>query len=88
MAVMATDQSSASNNETSTAANGSRSPTEGGFSPGWNQEAEQRTEARRQRVHITSEENRSRAASQPQVQQPVTEEVDDDDEERMLVSFY
>ena len=80
VAVMATDQPSTSNNETS--ANGSRSPTEGGFTPGWSQEAEQRVEARRTRVQIAATEN-----PRPQPQ-PVTEEVDDDEEEREFIKKY
>lgn len=77
VAVMATDQTStSSNNEAS--ANGSRSPTEGGFTPAWSQEAEQRVEARRNRVQVASAEN-PRTHPQPQ---PVAEEIDDDDEER------
>ncbi|XP_046652470.1 presenilin-1-like [Daphnia pulicaria] len=80
MAVMATDQSSTSNSTSNneTAANGPRSPTDGGFTPAWSQEAEQRTEARRHRVQAAATEA-PRAAPQPQ---PVTEEIDDDEEER------
>ncbi len=79
MAIMATDQSSTSNSTSNneTAANGQRSPTEGGFTPAWSQEAEQRTEARRHRVQAAAAEA-PRAAPQPQ---PVTEEIDDDEEE-------
>ena len=73
---MATDQPSSSGNNEVTA-NGSRSPTEGGFSPNWTEEAEQRVEARRTRVQATANQN-----SRPPPQ-PVTEEIEDDDEERM-----
>ncbi|KAI9555810.1 putative protease presenilin [Daphnia sinensis] len=76
IAVMATDQLPTSNNEAST--NGSRSPTEGGFTPAWNQEAEQRTEARRNRIQAAATDVH-RAPPQPQ---PVTEEIEDDEEER------
>ncbi|XP_059352217.1 presenilin homolog [Daphnia carinata] len=76
IAVMATDQLPTSNNEAS--ANGSRSPTEGGFTPTWNQEAEQRTEARRNRIQAAATDVH-RAPPQPQ---PVTEEIEDDEEER------
>ncbi len=79
VAVMATDQSSNSNNETN--ANGSRSPTEGGFTPDWSQEAEQRIEARRTRVQVAATEN----SRPPPQHQPVTEEIDDDDEEREFI---
>uniref|UniRef100_A0A0P6ET68 Putative Presenilin-2 CTF subunit n=1 Tax=Daphnia magna TaxID=35525 RepID=A0A0P6ET68_9CRUS len=76
IAVMATDQLPTSNNEAS--ANGSRSPTEGGFTPAWNQEAEQRTEARRNRIQAATTDVH-RAPPQPQ---PITEEIEDDEEER------
>lgn len=75
MAVMATDQpSSTASNVVTT--NGSRSPTEGGFTPNWNEEAEQRVEARRNRVQTAAAQN-----SRPTAQ-PTTEEIEDDDEER------
>lgn len=72
---MATDQSSTSNNEAS--ANGSRSPTEGGFTRAWNQEAEQRTEARRNRIQAAATD----AHIAPPQPQPVAEEIEDDEEE-------
>lgn len=78
IAVMATDQLPTSNNEAS--ANGSRSPTEGGFTPAWNQEAEQRTEARRNRIQAATTDVH-RAPPQPQ---PITEEIEDDEEESEL----
>ena len=77
---MATDQSSTSNSTSNneTVANGSRSPTEGGFTPAWSQEAEQRIEARRTRVQAAAAE----APRVPPQSHPVTEEIDDDEEER------
>jgi len=82
MAIMATDQSSTSNNET--AANGPSSPTEGGFTPAWSQEAEQRTEARRTRVQAAAAE----APRAPPQSHPVTEEIDDDEEESEFQIFF
>ena len=77
---MATDQSSTSNSTSNneTVANGSRSPTEGGFTPAWSQEAEQRIEARRTRVQAAAAE----APRVPPQSHSVTEEIDDDEEER------
>lgn len=76
---MATDQSSPNNSTTNneTVVNGSRSPTEGGFTPAWSQEAEQRIEARRNRVQAAAAE----APRVPPQPHPVTEEIDDDEEE-------
>lgn len=84
MAVMATDQPSSTNTSNEASANGSRSPTDGGFTPGWSQEAEQRVEARRSRVQAVGAEH-PRVPPQPH---PVAEEVDDDDEERKLKMIF
>lgn len=82
MSVLAADQAPAtgSNNE---AATGNGSPTDGGFTPGWDQEAEQRVQARRPRVQAAATEN-PRPPTQPQSN---ADEIDEDDEERMLQTF-
>ena len=82
MAVMATDQQQA---PPSTTNNGSRSPSDGGFTPGWSQEAEQRVEARRGRVQQQAAAADANATRPPaQVSQPATDDAEDDDEERTM----
>lgn len=80
VAVLAADQTPG-NNETTV--NGGTSPTDGGFTPGWDQEAEQRVQARRTRVQaVAATENPARPPT-TQAQQNI-DEVDEDDEERKL----
>lgn len=82
MAVMATDQQPTNSGTNNGAPS---SPTDGGFAPGWNEEAERRAEMRRNRVQqqATTESGRSRTA-QPSSSQPLSEEIEDDEEERNL----
>ena len=75
VAVLAADQATGNNQTT---ANGGTSPTDGGFTPGWDQEAEQRVQARRTRVQAAAAPENPRPPP-TQVQQ---DEVDEDDEER------
>jgi hypothetical protein len=78
--VLAADQTPG-NNETTV--NGGTSPTDGGFTPGWDQEAEQRVQARRTRVQaVAATENPARPPT-TQAHQNI-DEVDEDDEERKL----
>jgi len=82
MAVLATDQQQPA---TTNSANGTTSsPTDGGFTPGWDQEAERRVEARRTRIQASNETGRPVQVTT----QPIAEEVDDDDEERKSCTFY
>lgn len=81
MAVLATDQQQPA---TTNSTNGTTSsPTDGGFTPGWDQEAERRVEARRTRIQAANETSRPVQATT----QPIAEEVDDDDEERKSFTF-
>lgn len=89
MAVMATDQVNTNTGNSDATANGSTSPTEGGFTPEWNQEAPQRVEARRHRVRAAAATPENNARAQPQPQQaPVSEEIDEDDEESMFLEKF
>lgn len=75
MAVMATDTPTATNSSNNEATVRSRSPSEGGFTPGWSQEADNRMAERRNRVQTPADSNAPRTtASQPQ-------QISDDDED-------
>lgn len=80
MAVMATDAPSATNNSKNETTAPSRSPSEGGFTPEWSQEADNRLAERRHRAQqVPVEQSAPRIpTTQPQ---PISD-VDDDEDER------
>ena len=79
MAVMATDAPTVTNSSNNEATVRSRSPSDGGFTPGWSQEADNRIAERRNRVQAAAESSVPRVpASQPQ---PISE-YDEDDERK------
>lgn len=79
MAVMATDQpSTTAQPRERLPVNGTSPNDEGGFTTEWNEEAQQRVEARRARVQSAAQDG----VRNPQYQQQITtENVDEDDDE-------
>jgi len=81
VAVMATDQPSATSQPRERlSANGTSPGDEGGFTSEWSEEAQQRVEARRARVQAAVQDTGRNP--QYQQQQITTEDIDEDDDER------
>ena len=82
MAVMATDQPSTTIEPRQRLPGNGPSPAdEGGFSSEWNEEAQQRVEARRARVQAAAQDGGRNL--QHQQQQITAEDIDEDDESKL-----